>query len=92
MVRVNSPAAKTPLREVNTSRKCLTFGTENMLSACASAAEDEMLRKLNVDDLPQTGLQVKVVHRIPSGQAIARIPRDEESEALVRNITCEKWR
>ena len=85
MVRVSSPA-KTPLREVKTSRKYLTFGTESIVSACASAGEDEMLRKLNVDDLPKTGLQVKVVYRIPSGQVIARISRDEESKALVRNI------
>ena len=92
VVRVNSPAAKTQLREVNTSWKSLTFGIENMASACTSAVEDEMLRKLNVDDLPQTGLQVKVVYRNPSGQVIARIPRDEESKALVRNIACEKWR
>lgn len=92
VVRVNSPAPKTPLREANTSRKSLTFETENMCSACTSAAEDEMLRKLNVDDSPQTGLQVKVVYRNPSGQVIARIPRDEESKALVRNIACEKWR
>lgn len=90
VVRVNSPAPKTPLREANTSRKSLTFETENMGSACTSAAEDEMLRKLNVDDSPQTGLQVKVVYRNPSGQVIARIPRDEKSEALVRNIACEK--
>ena len=27
-----------------------------------------MLRKLNVDDLPQTRFQVKVVYRNPSGQ------------------------
>ena len=90
MVCVYSPASKTPLREVNTTRKSLAFGTENMVSA--SAAADEMLRKLNVDDLPQTGLQVKVVYRNPSGQVIARIPRDEESKALVRNIAFEKWR
>ena len=92
VVCVHSPASKTPLREVNTTRKSLAFGTENMVSACASAAEDEMLRKLNVDDLPQTGLQVKVVYQNPSGQVIARIPRDEESKALVTNIACEKWR
>ena len=49
--------------------------------ACASAAEEEMLRKI-----------VKLVHRNPSGQVIARIPRDKESKALVRNIACEKWR
>lgn len=63
VVRIHSPAAKTPLREINASRKSFAFGTENMVSACASAAEDEMLRKLYVDDLPQTGLQVKVVYR-----------------------------
>lgn len=57
VVRIHSPAAKTPLREINTSRKSLAFGTEKMVSACASAAEDEMLRKLYVDDLPQTGLK-----------------------------------
>ena len=63
-----------------------------MVSACASAAEEEMLRKINVDDLPQTRFQVKLVYRNPSGQVIARIPRDKESKALVRNIACEKWR
>ena len=52
VVRVNSPAPKTPLREANTSRKSLTFENENIGSACTSAAEDEMLRQLNVDDLP----------------------------------------
>ena len=75
-----------------------------MVSACASAAEDdsssaadahaetifEMLRKLYVDDLSQTGLQVKVVYRNPSGQVIARIPQEEESKELVRNIACKK--
>lgn len=61
-----------------------------MVSACASAAEDEMLRKLYVDDLPQTGLQVKVVYRNPTGQVIARIPQEEESKALVRNISLAK--
>ena len=41
-----------------------------MVSACASAAEDEMLRKLNVDDLPQARFQLKVVYRNPSGQVL----------------------
>ena len=63
-----------------------------MVFACTSAAEDEILRKLNVDDLPQTGLQVKVVYRNPSGQVIASIPRDKEPKALVRNFACKKWR
>ena len=63
-----------------------------MVSVCASAAGDKMLRKVNTDDLTQKGLQVKVVYQNPSGQVIVRIPRDEESKALVRNIACEKWR
>ena len=48
-----------------------------------------MLSKLYVDDLPQTGVLVKVVNMIPSGTVTARVPRDESTENLVRNIACE---
>ena len=51
-----------------------------------------MLSKLNVDDLPQTGLQVKVVYMIPSGTVTTRVPRDEPTKNLVKNIACENWR
>ena len=50
-----------------------------------------MLSKLNVDDLPQTGLQVKVVYMIPSGTVTTRVPRDEPTKNLVKNIACENW-
>ena len=53
---------------------------------------DEMQSNLNVDDLPQTGLQVKVVYMIPSGTVTTRIPRDEPTKILVKNIACENWR
>lgn len=45
--------------------------------------EEEMLRRLNVDDLPQTGLQVKVVYLNPSGNVIVRIPGDDPTKTLV---------
>jgi len=48
-----------------------------------------MLSKLNVDDLPQTGLQVKVVDMIPSGTVTMRVPRDEPTKNLVKNIACK---
>ena len=51
--------------------------------------EDEMQSNLNVDDFSQTGLQVKVVYMIPSGTVTTRIPRDEPTKILVKNIACE---
>lgn len=45
-----------------------------------------MLSRLNVDNLPQTGLQVKVVYMIPSGTVTTRVPRDEPTNYLVKNI------
>ena len=51
-----------------------------------------MSRRLNVNDLPQTGLQVKVVYVNPSGNVFVRIPRDEQTKTLVKNLACENWR
>jgi len=57
---VNSPTAKTPsLHSAGKSRKSLTF-SGGILTLSSTKKEDEMLSKLNVDDLPQTGLQVKI--------------------------------
>lgn len=50
-----------------------------------------MLSKLNIDDLPQTGLQVKVVYMLLSGTVTTRVPRDEPTKTLVKNIACENW-
>ena len=50
-----------------------------------SEKDEEMLRGLNVDDLPQAGLQVKVsAYLKPSGNVIVRIPRDDRAKTLVK--------
>ena len=77
------------MRPDKKSRKFLAFTGESRPS---SENEDQMLRRLNVDDLPQTGLQVKVVYVNPSGNVIVRIWQDEQTRTLVKNLACENWR
>ena len=48
----------------------------------SSEKENEMLSRLNVDDLPQAGLQVIVVHMNPSGNVIVRIPRGKQTKCF----------
>ena len=50
-----------------------------------------MLRRLNVDDLPQTGLQVKVFYLNPSGNVIMTIPREDQNRTLEKNFASENW-
>ena len=93
-VRVNSPAAKSPSIESSTSakgksRKSLSF-TENHMPSTVSKREDEMLHRLNIDDLPNDGM--KIVHMNPSGNVVVRIPRNEQTKAVVKNIAMENWR
>lgn len=91
--RVNSQPAKTlSAQSAGKSRKSLAFGGESSpIPVSSPQMEDVMLIKLNVDDLPQTGLQVKVVYMIPSGTVTTRVPRDEPTKNLVKNIACENW-
>ena len=57
-----------------------------------SEKDEEMLRRLNVDDLPRAGPQVKVsVYLKPSGNVIVRIPREDRTKTLVKNLACENW-
>ena len=51
-----------------------------------------MLRRLNVDDLLQTGLQIKVVYQNPPGNVIVRIPGDDQTKTFFKNLACENWR
>ena len=78
VVRVNSPLAKTlSPRSAGKSRKFLAFGGGISSTPLSSTQkESEMLSKLNVDDLPQLGLQVNVVYMIPLGTVTTRVPRD----------------
>ena len=62
------------MRQPKKSRKSLAFAGESGSMSTLAEKEEKMLRRLNVDDLPQTGLQVKVVYLNPSGNVIVRIP------------------
>ena len=94
LVRVNSPEVETSsgTRQAKKSRKSLAFTGESSSMSTPTEKEEEMLRRLNVDDLPQTGLQVKVVYLNPSGNVIVRIPRDDQTKTLVKNLACGNWR
>ena len=63
-VQVNSPEVETSshMRQPKKSRKSLAFTGESGSMSTLAEKEEEMLRRLNVDVLPQTGLQVKVVY------------------------------
>ena len=93
VVRVNLPTAKTLLQQsAGKSRKSVAFdGGSSCISVFSTQKEDEMLSKLNIDDLPRTGLQVKVVYMLPSGTVTTRVPRGELTKTLVKNIACENW-
>ena len=80
------------MRQPKKSRKSLAFTGESGSMSTLAEKEEEMLRRLNVDDLPQTGIQVKAVYLNPSGNVIVRIPRDDQTKTLVKNLACENWR
>ena len=73
-LRVNSPEVETStrMRQPKKSRiaKSLAFTGESGSMSTLAEKEEEMLRRLNVDDLPQTGLQVKVIYLNPSGNML----------------------
>lgn len=77
------------------SRKCLNM-SENIDPASSKKniprKDDYLEIFLNVDDLPEDGLQVKVVTRMANGQVIVRIPREEETKILVKHIALRNWR
>ena len=87
LLKVNLPEVNTPsqMRPDKKSRKSLAF---TGASRPSSENEDELLRRLNVDDLPQTGLQVKACEN----PARRGNPQDEETRTLVKNLVCENWR
>ena len=93
-VWVNSPEVETSsrMRQPNKSHQSLAFTGESGSMSTLPEKAEEMLRRLNVGDLPQTGFQVKVVYLNPSGNVIVRIPRDDPTKTLVKNLACENWR
>ena len=91
-VRVNSPAAMKPAREASTakSRKSLAFSGEISELSTSLQRHDEMLSRLNFDNLPNDG--VKIVYLNPSGNVTVRSPQDSQTKTLIKNIAAEKWR
>ncbi|XP_028415628.1 uncharacterized protein LOC114538990 [Dendronephthya gigantea] len=79
-VRVLSPNVNKENKPTR-SRKTLAFDNQ----------QDNVDQNLNIDDLPECGLQVKVVLRTESGNVLVRIPREEDSKRLVRHICEKKW-
>ena len=87
-VRVLSPATKT--NNGKSSRKALEFGQER-LETSEKENSDNLDQYLNIDNLPEGGLQVKVVYKSNSGNVIVRSPRDEKTKSLVRQICDKNW-
>ena len=64
-------------------RKTLEFGQER-LQASAKETDENLDQYLNIDNLPEGGLQVKVVYKTNSGNVFVRTPRDEKTKCLLR--------
>ena len=81
-VRVNSPVLQ------KASRKSLQFAAEQS----QQALKDRIESRLNIDHLPDNGgLQVKVVIVDSTGKPITRIPHEEESKQIVRQLCNKNW-
>lgn len=81
-VRVNSPVSAK-----RASRKSLRFELQEKETV---RAQDDLLEScLNIDDMPGCDLQVKVAMVNSSGNATIRIPRDDETKKLIRQM-CNK--
>ena len=84
-IRVNSPAAPG-----KAFRKSLQFGGTGQQKIKSQDTVDSFL---NIDDLPSEGdLQIKVVIVSPKEHVVTRIPRDDESKTLIRQLCFKKWK
>ena len=86
-VRVLSPVTKT--MNGKSPRKTLEFGQKRIQTEKENS--DSLDQCLNIDNLPEGGLQVKVVYKTNSGNVLVRIPRDEETKCLVWQICDKNW-
>ena len=86
--QVLSPATKT--NKGKSSRKSLEF-VQDRLQASEKENNDIIDQYLNIGNLPEGGLQVKVFFKTESGNILVRIPRDETTKCLVRQVCDENW-
>lgn len=83
-VRVNSPVSAK-----RASRKSLRFELQEKETV---RAQDDLLEScLNIDDMAGCDLQVKVAMVNSSGNATIRIPRDDETKKLIRQMCNKNW-
>ncbi len=92
--RVYSPG-KSP-SVATTSRRSLHFEKEDESYAStptvASSSIIQQTSALNIDDLPESGLQIKVLVIQPNGDVIVRIPQDEKLKLLVKHTAYKNWK
>ena len=86
--RVLSPAIKT--NKGKSSRKSLEF-VQDRLQASEKENNNIIDQYLNIGNLPECGLQVKVVFKTESGNILVRIPHDETTKCLVRQVCDKNW-
>ena len=86
--QVLSPATKT--NKGKSSRKSLEF-VQDRLQASEKEYNDIIDQYLNIGNLPEGGLQVKVVFKTESGNILVRIPRDKTTKCLVRQVCDKNW-
>ena len=87
-VRVLSPVTKT--NNGKSSQKTLEFGQES-LQTSEKENNDNLDQYLYIDNLPEGGLQVKFVYKTNSGNVLVRIPHDEKTKCLVRQMRDKNW-
>ena len=87
-VRVLSPVTKA--NNGKSPRKTLKFVQER-LQTSEKENEENLDHYLNIDNLPEGGLPVKVVYKTNSGNIFVRTPRDEKTKCLVRQICDKNW-
>ena len=84
-VQVFSPVGKTTRKSLT---KTLMFGQEKKTSEKES--HDNLDQLLNIDNLPKSGLHVKVVLKTSSGNVLMRIPFHDRTKCLVQQICDQK--
>ena len=82
-----SPVTKTMNGE--SPRKSLEFRQKRIQTEKENS--DNLDQCLNIDNLPEGGFQVKVVYKTNARNVLVRIPRDEETKCLVRQICDKNW-
>ena len=64
---------------------------QERLQASEKENNDNIDQYLNIDNLPEGSLKVKVIFKTESGYILVRIPRDKTTKCLVRQVCDKNW-